>query len=69
MLAERVARARAMLDPCRWTGSQRLRSGLDCMLDVALALYAPEPRSAAASGDGPVLSAGRDALIRQGRLA
>jgi hypothetical protein len=41
MLAERVECARALLDPGWWTGPSRLRTGLACMLDVALRLYVP----------------------------
>jgi hypothetical protein len=69
MLAERLARARALLDPCRWTGSHRLRSGLARMLDVALALYGPGPRAADASGRGRTLSAGCEQVARVGRPA
>jgi hypothetical protein len=53
-LAERVARARAFLDPSGWADSARLRTGLEGMLGAAMALYAETPSSATQMAAGLV---------------
>jgi hypothetical protein len=62
MLAERVARARALLDSRQWTESPRLRLAFACMLDVALRLYGPRLPAAETPGGGPVPVTGRQAV-------
>jgi hypothetical protein len=53
-LADRVARASALLNPSGWADSERLRKGLEGMLGAAMALYARAPSRMPVTAAGPL---------------